>query len=105
MLGLGNLVMQDDALGVRVVEELTKRYCFPEEVKVLDGGTLGLDLLPRIEGIDKLLVIDAVQMGANITNPEALSALGLAKVSAAGSTTANTAKAIKPNGNFALSFL
>jgi hydrogenase maturation protease len=30
---------------------------------VLDGGTLGLDLLPRIEGIDRLLIVDALEMG------------------------------------------
>lgn len=64
VLGLGNLVMTDDALGSRTVAELEKRYLYPESVTLLDGGTLGLDLLPRLEGIDKLLVIDALQMGA-----------------------------------------
>lgn len=64
VLGLGNLVMTDDALGSRAILELEKRYRFPAQVTLLDGGTLGLDLLPRLEGIDKLLVIDALQMGA-----------------------------------------
>lgn len=64
VLGLGNLLMSDDALGSRTIIELEKRYLFPEQVALLDGGTLGLDLLPRLEGIDKLLVIDALQMGA-----------------------------------------
>ena len=64
VLGLGNLVMTDDALGVCVVAELARRYRFPEQVALLDGGTLGLDLLPRLEGVDRLLVIDALQMGA-----------------------------------------
>lgn len=64
VLGLGNLVMSDDALGSRVVEALEQRYDFPEQVKLLDGGTLGLDLLPRLEGIEKLLVVDALEMGA-----------------------------------------
>ncbi len=64
VLGLGNLVMTDDALGSRAILELEKRYRFPEQVALLDGGTLGLDLLPRLEGIDRLLVIDALQMGA-----------------------------------------
>lgn len=64
VLGLGNLVMTDDALGSRVVEALEQRFEFPEQVKLLDGGTLGLDLLPRLEGIDKLLVVDALEMGA-----------------------------------------
>jgi len=64
VLGLGNLVMSDDALGSRTIMELERRYRFPEQVALLDGGTLGLDLLPRLEGVDKLLVIDALQMGA-----------------------------------------
>ena len=64
VLGLGNALMADDALGVRAVEELRSRYRFPEGVRVVDGGTLGLDLLPRLEGVDRLLIIDALEMGA-----------------------------------------
>ena len=64
VLGLGNLVMSDDALGSRAILELEKRYRFPAAVTLLDGGTLGLDLLPRLEGVDRLLIIDALQMGA-----------------------------------------
>ena len=64
VLGLGNLLMSDDALGNRTISALEKRYRFPAQVRLLDGGTLGLDLLPRLEGVDKLLVIDALQMGA-----------------------------------------
>jgi hydrogenase maturation protease len=64
VLGLGKLVMTDDALGSRAILELEKRYRFPEQVALLDGGTLGLDLLPRLEGIDRQLVNDALQMGA-----------------------------------------
>ena len=37
VLGLGNLVMTDDALGVRVVEALGNRFKFPEQVCLLDG--------------------------------------------------------------------
>ena len=65
LLGLGNLVMSDDALGSRTVMELEKRYRFPRQVQLVDGGTLGLDLLPRLEGVDALLVVDALQMGAD----------------------------------------
>jgi len=55
--------MNDDAAGIRVVQALAEKYRFPADVKVMDGGTLGLDLLPHIEGIDRLLVIDAVETG------------------------------------------
>ena len=48
VLGIGNLVMSDDGIGVRAVQALAERYRFPDAVTVLDGGTLGLDLLPRV---------------------------------------------------------
>lgn len=63
VLGIGNLVMGDDGAGVRVVQELQKRYIFPPHVEIMDGGTLGLDLLPKLEGIGRLLVVDAVETG------------------------------------------
>ena len=63
VLGIGNLVMGDDGAGVRVVQELQKRYLFPPHVEIMDGGTLGLDLLPKLEGIGRLLVVDAVETG------------------------------------------
>jgi hydrogenase maturation protease len=62
VLGLGNTIMTDDGFGVRVVETLSSRYRFQGEVRLLDGGTLGLDLLPHLEGIERLLIIDAVEM-------------------------------------------
>jgi len=64
VLGLGNALMMDDAFGVQAVAELQRRYSFPDQVAVVDGGTLGLDLLPRLEGVQKLLILDALQMGA-----------------------------------------
>jgi hydrogenase maturation protease len=64
VLGIGNVLMNDDAAGVRVVQALADKYVFPENVTLLDGGTLGLDLLPYLEEIDRLLVIDAVETGS-----------------------------------------
>jgi hydrogenase maturation protease len=63
VLGIGNLVMSDDGIGVRVVQQLAERYRFPAGVRILDGGTLGLDLLPQLEGVERLLVVDAVETG------------------------------------------
>ena len=63
VLGLGNLLMSDDGLGSRVIEALEKEGLGSSEIRLLDGGTLGLDLLPRLEGIERLLIIDALQMG------------------------------------------
>jgi len=64
VLGLGNSLMSDDALGVFAVQQLQERYRFDERVELLDGGTLGLDLLPRLEGIDRLVILDAINMDA-----------------------------------------
>jgi len=63
VLGIGNLVMSDDGVGVRVVQLLQREYGFAENVEIMDGGTLGLDLLPKLEGIDHLIVVDAVETG------------------------------------------
>lgn len=63
VLGIGNLVMTDDGVGVRVVQCLTSNYVFPAGVTVLDGGTLGLDLLPFLEDLTHLLIIDAMATG------------------------------------------
>lgn len=63
VLGIGNLVMSDDGIGVRVVQRLAERYRFPAGVTLLDGGTLGLDLLPKLEGVTRLLVLDAIETG------------------------------------------
>ena len=60
IVGLGNILLRDEGVGVHAVEALRKKYDFPEEVRLLDGGTLGLDLLPLIEGMEKVLFIDAV---------------------------------------------
>lgn len=64
ILGIGNSLMNDDAVGVTAIEQLKERYAFPTGVTVVDGGTLGLDLLPMLEGVKKLLIIDAIDMGA-----------------------------------------
>jgi len=62
VLGIGNVIMSDDGIGVRVVQQLAERFRFPDVVTLLDGGTLGLDLLPQLEGVARLLVVDAVDL-------------------------------------------
>lgn len=63
VLGVGNTLMSDEGIGVRVVERLVQNYIVPEEVQVLDGGTLGMDLLYYMEGVPNLLIVDAIQAG------------------------------------------
>jgi len=63
VLGLGNLVHADDGVGVHAVHCLQKDERVPPGVVLLDGGTQGLALLPYLSGVDRLLVIDAVDVG------------------------------------------
>jgi hydrogenase maturation protease len=61
ILGVGNLLMSDEGVGVHVIQRLVAAYQLPEEVQILDGGTLGMDLLYYLEGVENLLLIDAVE--------------------------------------------
>jgi hydrogenase maturation protease len=59
-MGLGNILMMDEGVGVHTVNVFQKRYRVPDYVEIIDGGAAGLDLLPFIDGREKLLMIDAV---------------------------------------------
>jgi len=60
ILGVGNILLKDEGVGVRVVEYLARRYDFPENVQIVDGGVLGVRLLGVIGNTDFLIVVDAV---------------------------------------------
>ncbi|OQX30654.1 MAG: hydrogenase expression/formation protein [Candidatus Sedimenticola endophacoides] len=64
VIGMGNVLMQDEGIGVRAVEELEARYHIPESVTVVDGGTTGMELFNPIRNCDQLVVADAVNTGA-----------------------------------------
>lgn len=64
VMGLGNTLLRDEGLGVYVIERLREEYQFPDGVQIVDGGTLGLDLLPYLDGVSRLLVVDAVEFDA-----------------------------------------
>lgn len=59
VLGVGNVLMRDEGIGPRVVEELG-RYQLPDNVAVTDAGTLGLGMMYLFRDVDYLLVADAV---------------------------------------------
>jgi hydrogenase maturation protease len=63
VIGLGNLLLQDDAVGLHATETIKESYRFEPQIDLLDGGTAGLDLLPVIEGYEKVLFVDAVDAG------------------------------------------
>jgi hydrogenase maturation protease len=62
ILGLGNILLGDEGLGVRALELLCQRYELPPEVEVCDGDCLGLKLLPRLAGVSRLMVVDAAEI-------------------------------------------
>ncbi len=65
VLGVGNLLLSDDGLGIHVVRRLEQMQAagqIPMDVEILDGGTLGLDLLYYLEGVSHLVIIDAVNV-------------------------------------------
>ena len=64
VLGIGNTILSDEGFGVRVVEYLQKNFTFPENVALIDGGTLGVELQHFIVGTKKLLIIDSIDGGA-----------------------------------------
>jgi hydrogenase maturation protease len=63
VLGIGNVLLSDEGAGVRALERLQGSYLLPDQVQALDGGTMGLDLLPYLEQTSALLILDAVRTG------------------------------------------
>ncbi|WP_369160031.1 HyaD/HybD family hydrogenase maturation endopeptidase [Candidatus Thiodiazotropha sp. LNASS1] len=64
VIGMGNVLMQDEGIGVRAVEELVNRYHIPNGVEVVDGGTTGMELFEPMRRADNLIIADAVNTGA-----------------------------------------
>jgi len=60
ILGLGNILLSDEGVGVHIINKIRKECSFPPEVEIIDGGTLGLDLLLYFEKHSRILIIDAV---------------------------------------------
>lgn len=58
--GIGNILMQDDGIGVWAVRALVKDYVLPPRVRVLEGGVLGMQLVHELCSAEQLLVIDAM---------------------------------------------
>jgi hydrogenase maturation protease len=64
VLGLGNVLLRDDGVGAAAVARLLDEYDIPDLVSVLDGGTLGLALLPYVEDAASVILVDAVRADA-----------------------------------------
>lgn len=63
IVGLGNLMRTDDAVGMLALQQLQLQSQLPEGVVLIEGGTLGLDLLHPLTGVTHLLALDAIDAG------------------------------------------
>jgi hydrogenase maturation protease len=61
IMGVGNPLMRDDGIGPRVIEMLLSGYSFPENVELVDAGTMSFMILDLLRGVDNLILVDAMQ--------------------------------------------
>jgi len=64
VLGLGNVVLGDDGLGPAAIARIERDYRIPPDVRIVDGGTLGLSLLGLIAESERVILVDAVRADA-----------------------------------------
>jgi len=62
IIGVGNLILRDEGIGVHAVRAL-ERKTLPPQVEVIDGGTATIELLPAIQAAERIIVIDALRGG------------------------------------------
>ncbi|MBI5216223.1 MAG: hydrogenase maturation protease [Ignavibacteriae bacterium] len=63
IIGVGNILLGDDGVGIHAARELMK-YQLPKHVTVIDGGTLGIELINYYIGYERLIILDALQVDA-----------------------------------------
>ena len=64
VLGVGNIILSDEAAGVRAVEALERGWILPQNVMAIDGGTSGMEMIEDLSAVDLLIVLDVVKTGA-----------------------------------------
>ena len=62
IIGVGNIIFQDEGIGVYASKYLQENYIFEDDVIVVDGGTLGFNLLGYLQEYDKVLILDTVSV-------------------------------------------
>jgi hydrogenase maturation protease len=63
VVGVGNILLKDEGVGVRVVQQLENKHSFPSSIALIDGGTAGPHLLDIFNDFDDIIIIDAVKGG------------------------------------------
>jgi hydrogenase maturation protease len=61
ILGIGSILFSDDGFGIQVIQKIEKEYEFPDNVLVVDGGVLGINLLGVISKPRHLIVVDTMR--------------------------------------------
>lgn len=64
ILGVGNILFKDEGIGVNALQWLLDHCTFPDNVRLLDGGTLGVGLMDALLECDRVYVLDAVLGGS-----------------------------------------
>ena len=72
VLGLGNILLSDEGVGVRAVEGLAASWQTPAEVELVDGGTCAMEMLEQLEDLDTLIVVDCVRGNRTPATPVVL---------------------------------
>ena len=77
VLGIGNVLMRDDGVGIRLMEAVRDARRWPDDVEFVDGGAGGMGLLNLIEQAERLVVFDAADLGLSpgawrVVRPEQL---------------------------------
>ncbi len=63
VLGIGNILQKDDGIGVHIVNHIAETGMeLPGDVELADGGTAGHDLIPLMQGHDKIIIVDALNV-------------------------------------------
>ena len=60
ILGIGNILLSDEGVGIHVIEQLGK-ISVPEDVELVDGGTAGADIIDIIADREKVIIVDSMQ--------------------------------------------
>lgn len=63
ILGVGNLLLSDEGVGIHAVRRLLEREDLSDEIQIVDGGTAGLALMVYLEDVGRLVIIDAMETG------------------------------------------
>lgn len=64
VVGVGNTLLQNDGVGVHVIEKLKAEQDIDSRLEIIDGGMIDFTLLPKIENADTVIVVDGAEIGA-----------------------------------------